>query len=103
MMGAYENALRSLAFRAHWVEIARNILEFHETQQEKFGKVTRGRSSSNGDKDGWGIRQTAEDLNISIAMVSDYLNLGRALREDPSLKIKELRDAIHSIRKKIER
>jgi len=102
-MESREKALRSLAFRAHWVECARHILEFHEAQQEKFGKVSVGRPTASSEKNGWGIKETAEDLNISIAMVSDYLNLGRALREDPSIKIRELRDALHSIRKKVER
>jgi len=98
-----KKALHSLAFRAHWTETARHILEFHEEQQERFGKVTRGRPGEKADKTGWGIKETAEDLDISVAMTCDYLNLGRALREDISLRVRELRDALFSIRKKIER
>lgn len=50
-----------------WQKAAKGILEYHEKQLRHYS----------GD---WTLRDTAENLKISLGAVSEYLKLGRALR-----------------------
>jgi hypothetical protein len=86
--------LVALAFRHHWSSVAESILKYHTLMQERNGKATRGRGKS-----GWGIRETADDLKISLGMTNDYIRLAKVLKDNPLLKEQEFRDVLSKLRK----
>jgi DNA modification methylase len=53
--------------------------ELHELRQEQ-------NSSRRGDKNYWGIRQTADELGMAIGPLSENIRLAEAVLVDPSLK-----------------
>jgi DNA-directed RNA polymerase specialized sigma24 family protein len=50
-----------------WQDIAKRITKAHEEKIRQYGGE-------------WSMRDTADSLNISLGAVSEYVNLGRALR-----------------------
>lgn len=66
-----------------WDKICQLIEEFHVSKQAERGISKSGRP--NGEKQGWGIRDTARELGLSIGRVSEDLLLSRNGRIDSSL------------------
>ena len=76
-----------------WDEKAELRSQIHILQQEVYGKATRGHES-----DGRKLEDTAQDLKVSIATLSQDMRLAKALEELPELrKITSRRQALKAI------
>jgi DNA modification methylase len=64
-----------------WQEKALLIDDIHRLHQEEFGVATQSH-----DSDGWGMKQTAELLKISLGTVHQSLELADALKTMPTIK-----------------
>jgi predicted transcriptional regulator len=64
-----------------WDEAAALVQAFHEKMQAKFGVPSGGQGKS-----GWGTRDTARELGLTMTDVVYYLQLYKGLQVDPSLK-----------------
>lgn len=94
-MMAHENIVR---FEPPWTIQVELIEALHKRRQDEHGKAKTGRPKGGG-KDGWGIRDTAKELNIAIGTVSQDINLSSAVRADPRLRnIKDKKTAMRMIR-----
>ena len=82
-----------------WQEECKKIEEFHNARQREKGVSKSGRPISN-KKQGWGIRDTARELRLSVGRVSEDLLLSREGRSDPSIfEIRERKDALKIVKK----
>lgn len=81
----------------HWSKICQLIEEYHNAKQREKGISKSGRP--NGTKRGWGIRDTARELGLSIGRVSEDLLLSRNIRSDSSIaEIGERKVALKKVR-----
>lgn len=76
----------------HWADRVRLELEAHKNFQALYGISKKGP----GNKGGWGIKDTAQALNIAIGKMNEDANLARALEINPNLA-KETRDTAKRI------
>lgn len=67
-----------------WKDLAKRVLEFHESKQKEHGKSKAGRPDSLTGKQGWGIRDTARELKIDYLTAQRNINWGLALRQNPN-------------------
>jgi hypothetical protein len=72
-----------MAKRPIWVNIALDLIEFHEDRQKEFGNSVTGRPAGN--KDGWSIRNTAESKCLSLGKCHSLLLVGKALKKNPNI------------------
>jgi len=72
-----------MAKRPVWVNIALDLLDFHESHQKEFGQSVNGRPA--GSRDGWSIRNTAEAQKLSLGRTHSLLIVGKALRKNPNI------------------
>ena|SRR5688572_4197282 len=77
-----------------WWKRCQLVEEYHREKQRKNGTPQVGRPDSLGGKQGWGIRDTARELNLSIGRVHEELKLSQAIRTEPELIQKERKEAI---------
>lgn len=99
----HENLKR---FNLPWWEQVILVEELHKLRQEEHGIAQRGRPSRDDDfqKQGWSIRDTAEELGVGIGPLSEDLNLARALHSDPNLaKVRDKKTAIKLVRNAMSR
>ena len=72
-----------------WFEQADMIRTLHELRQKQHGE------SVDGKKIGWGLRDTAKELSIALGATSEYIQLAKAVENDPGLRnIKDKRTAL---------
>lgn len=82
----------------HWSKICQLIEEYHNAKQREKGVSQSGRPNVSG-KQGWGIRDTARELGLSIGRISEDLLLSRGIRSDSSLsEIGERKDALRKVK-----
>lgn len=82
-----------------WPQLCTEILDYHEEQQKTIGKAKAGRPSDD-KKRGWGIRDSAKELGLSIGTLCEYLNLARLIKTDESLKEMKIDRALSIVRRK---
>lgn len=66
-----------------WFEIASARAELHSLRQDQYGKAMPGRFSAG---EGWGLKQTAEAVGISIGLMSQDIQLVEGIKKYPQLK-----------------
>lgn len=76
--------IRQKLIKPYWVKRVRLIALFHSKAVALYGKAGQYRPRE-GKSRGWGLNETAEQLNMSRALVSRSLQLARALKQDPTL------------------
>lgn len=84
-----------------WWEQVVLVEQLHSLRQEEHGIAQKGRPSKEDSfvKQGWSIRDTAEELGVGVGPLSEDLSLARALRHDASLaKVKDKKTAIKLVR-----
>jgi hypothetical protein len=82
-----------------WFQVARLIEEFHIAKQREKGISQSGRPDSIAGRQGWGIRDSARELGLSIGRISEDILLSRAIRSDSSLiEIRERKDALIKVK-----
>jgi site-specific DNA-methyltransferase (adenine-specific) len=83
-----------------WYEQAETELLLHELRQKQHGKSKRGGGSHSYKQDkGWSQADTAKELGIAVGMLSEDLDLARAVAVNPSLKnVKDRNTAMRLIR-----
>lgn len=84
-----------------WYDIAEKELELHELRQKQHGgPLKRGRGGRIDESaEGWGIVDTAKELQKSLGAVSQDLNLALAIRSNPHLKtVKDKTTAIKLVK-----
>lgn len=64
-----------------WQERNECLLQLHELQQHIYGPATKSP-----DNKGWGVRQTAEILGVSLGSIGGDLKLAQDLRNRPDLR-----------------
>lgn len=83
-----------------WQKQAKETEEFHVNKQREKGISRPGRPI--GQREGWGIRDTARELKLSVGRVCEDILLARKLRDDSSFyDIKERDDALKKLRETI--
>ena len=92
-----EKALLELEENIHkgltWDEQAKQRTKIHNMFQEIHGKATRGHESS-----GWGLEDTARELNISAATLSQDIGLSGDMETFPDLtNIQSRRQALKAV------
>jgi DNA modification methylase len=82
-----------------WEQVAL-VEALHSFRQEEHGEAERGRPKKGEDKKpAWGIRDTAQELGISLGSTAETLQLARAVQLDPSLRnIQDKRTAVRLVR-----
>lgn len=75
-----------------WYYRATLISLFHSIKQVHEGVARAGHTN-----EGWGIRDTAKELNMSVGSVHGYVQLADALIAHPELKKLKLREALEKI------
>lgn len=94
----HENLKR---FNLPWWDQVVLVEQLHQMRQAEHGIAQRGRPSieDNLEKQGWSIRDTANELGVGVGPLSEDLSLARALRFDKSLqKVKDKKTAIKLVR-----
>ncbi len=82
-----------------WWEQAKLVKEWHELKQTILGKSASHRPDKNKGKEGWSMRDTANELSISLGLVSESVLLANAVERDPSLRgIKDRATAVRLVR-----
>lgn len=66
-----------------WPERNECLLQLHELRQQIHGPATKSP-----DNKGWGVRQTAEILGVSLGSIGTDLKLAQDLRDHPGLRKK---------------
>jgi len=81
-----------------WSELAVLIDSYHKGKINIYGCQTKGRFSNS--QIGWGLKDTARVLGLSISTVSIYLMLFNFMRNNNELNFKEIKieDAIKRAR-----
>ncbi len=81
-----------------WQEQCKKIEEFHNAKQRENGISQSGRPNNNR-KQGWGIRDTARELGLSVGRICEDLLLSREIRSNSILsEIRERKDALKKVR-----
>lgn len=78
------DTLRSKIIRPYWVNQVKLIATFHIKCVKIHGKAKRHHLRI-GQSKGWGLRDTGDQLNMSVFMVRQALALNRAIKKDPTL------------------
>lgn len=82
----HENVRR---FNLPWWDQVLLVEQLHSLRQAEHGVAKRGRptieASKQPEKQGWSLRDTAEELGMGVGPLSEDLSLARALRLDPTL------------------
>jgi len=82
-----------------WWEEALLIESLHRFRQEQHGEAPTGRPKKDAEKTGWGVRDTARELGLSLGPIAEDLQLARAVQLDPSLRnIKDKKTAVRLVR-----
>lgn len=83
-----------------WYEQVAMRLELHELRQRQNGILTQGRPKLTKEgRTGWTQNDTARELGIAIGILSEDINLARAVAMNPSLKkVKDKTTAMKLIR-----
>lgn len=91
----HENLRR---YNLPWYELVKLESELHELRIEQHGKKSSGRYS-NKDENAWTIAKSASELGIAIGVLSEDLDLARAIKANPSLsKVKDKTTALKLIK-----
>ena len=82
-----------------WWEEAVLIESLHKFRQEQHGEAPTGRPKKDSEKSGWGVRDTARELGLSLGPIAEDLQLARAVQLDPSLRnIRDKKTAVRLVR-----
>jgi len=82
-----------------WWEEALLIEALHKFRQSEYGEAPTGRPKKDAEKTGWGVRDTARELGISLGPIAEDLQLARAVQLDPSLRnIRDKKTAVRLVR-----
>jgi hypothetical protein len=82
-----------------WWEEAAIVEQYHHRRQAEFGSRRTGRPTKKEGRIGWGIRDTARELKLTLGSVAESLQLARALRSDAALKsVRDKKSAIQLVR-----
>lgn len=82
-----------------WWESVTLVQVLHELRQNQHGAGQKGRPKKDGEKSGWGVRDTARELGLAIGPIAEDLQLARAVQSDPSLRnIKDKKTAVRLVR-----
>ena len=65
----------------HWSRRAILVAAFHSLKTRQYGEAVPGRPSI-GTRKGWSVRDTAEELKLSIGYVSDSIRLAIYFQEN---------------------
>jgi len=80
-----------------WHEQVTLVEELHALRQVEHGVPDKGRPWDG--KKGWGLRDTAAELNVGLGNLSEDILLARAIKIDPNLaKVKDKRTAVRLAR-----
>ena len=94
-----DDLIKQIKEEKQWSKICQLVEEFHIAKQKLKGISQSGRP--NGVKRGWGIRDTARELGLSIGRVSEDLLLSRSIRTDRSIaEIGERKVALIKVKEK---
>lgn len=78
-----------------WYEQVQLVEELHNLRQKEHGEATSGNPNFKQEKKGWGLRDTAKELQVALGPLSEDIVLSRALKADPTLaKVKDKKTAI---------
>jgi len=101
ILRCHENLKR---FNLPWDEQALLTEKLHILRQEEHGFVPSGRPKRDVEKKGWSVRDTADELGAALGLVSENINLARAVRNNPALRaIKDRKTAIKLVRQEAQR
>lgn len=97
----HENLRR---FNLPWQQQALLTEQLHSLRQEEHGQAPSGRPKKGTEKQGWSVRDTAEELGAALGTIAEDINLARAVRLDPSLgQISDRKTAIKLIKQRVSR
>jgi len=97
----HENLRR---FNLPWQEQALLTEKLHTLRQEEHGQASTGRPKKGEEKKGWSVRDTAEELGAALGLISEDINLARAVRVNPALReISDRKTAIRLVRLEAQR
>lgn len=97
----HENLRR---FNLPWHEQALLTEKLHSLRQEEHGPAATGRPKKDQEKKGWSVRDTAEELGAALGIVSEDINLARAVRLNPALReVSDRKTAIRLIKQQVQR
>jgi hypothetical protein len=86
-----------------WYEEVELVQQLHDLRQRQHGLGIPNRPSAEGKK-GWGVRDTAKELDRALGGVSEDLQLARLVRMNPALKnIKDRATAIRVVKQTAKR
>jgi len=87
-----------------WWELAELVSEWHALRQEQLGKSAPTKGKEKRERPGWSMRDTAEELRISLGFVSEAVMLDAAVKRDPGLRaIKDRDTAVRLVRSAVKR
>jgi site-specific DNA-methyltransferase (adenine-specific) len=67
-----------------WYEISELVSEWHRTRQEQHGVAEAKKGKAQ--RGGWSMRDTAEELKMSLGFISEAVMVADAVKRDPALK-----------------
>lgn len=73
-----------------WFERSQKILEYHNLQSSNRVNNTRNNK--------WKVSDTARELDMSVGAISEAIQLARAIRSRPDLRLKTREDALRILR-----
>ena len=93
---AHENLKRK---NLPWYMVAELTAKLHEIRQAEKGVPRRGRRADPATPTGWGVRETARELEKAIGVISEDISLAKAVAANPRLKnIKDRDTAIKLVK-----
>lgn len=69
-----------------WWDISRLVAEWHDTRQSQLGKAEPKKGKATRENPGWSMRDTADELKMSLGFISEAVMLSKAVEKDPSLR-----------------
>lgn len=69
-----------------WYEIAVLVADWHTTRQSQHGISPSTRGKANRERPGWSMRDTAEELKMSLGFISEAVMVANAVKRDPTLR-----------------
>lgn len=92
----HENLKR---FNLPWHEQVVLVEQLHSLRQSEHGVAKPGRPERGVEKEGWSVRDTADELQMGIGNLSEDLSLARALQSNRQLaKVEDKKTAIKLIK-----
>jgi len=89
-----------------WWEIAFLVADWHETRQTQLGISLGIKGKAKRERPGWSMRDTAEELKMSLGFISEAVMVANAVKKDPTLRNISDRDTavrlVRSAAKRIE-